>query len=227
MHLQENILRERARWIARGAGLDENLAIHSLRGITVKGGILAAAKGQTNSTPVIDDNAAVPVDGDCFRLKGLGEEHWTLVGMVTNEVAGTDAGWGIRNFYENSRGIDQISFAPDSSLGDRGLNASYMSLEAMKSGIDPFPWQQMPAFGPNSFVDVAAFNDTGALIAAVSAQFWIMPVPANFKPLGYKHFTCKCPHAEARLQKYGTFTPTPTQVATLRATVVPTPPPID
>jgi len=178
----------RARRIARHAGLDEASAVLSLRAVSVIGGVLVAADGETNTTTITDANGTA-VDGDRFRLQGQGGKKWVLVAMIANNgAANVDPEWGIKDFVFNDNGINKLSFAE--SLADRSNSAAFFSLEAIRSGIDPFPWQDLPAFGPNDTLDIVAYNTDGAAVVTAQAQFWLMPVPTDYEPIGSNSYDC-------------------------------------
>ena len=177
----------RARRIAKHAGLDPEAAVFSLRSITNVSEILAAATGELNTVSIEDDNGA-DTDGNRWRLQGQGGRLWVLVAMVSGEpVAAAGATWGYKDFVYNGNPINKLSF--QESLEDRSNDASFWSLEAVKSGIDPFPWQDLPAFGPNDTLDIVAFNATAGLVAC-AVQFWIMPVPDGYQPIGSESRDC-------------------------------------
>ena len=181
----------RARRIAVHAGLDPEAAVLSLRSITNISQVLAAATGELNTTTIEDDNGG-DVDGNRWRLQGQGGKHWVLVAMVSCEPANAaGATWGYKNFVFNDNPINKLSF--QGSLEDRSNDAVFWGQEAVKSGLDPFPWQDLPAFGPNDTLDVVAFNATAGLVVC-GVQFWIMPVPVEYTPIGSTVHDCKpCP----------------------------------
>ena len=186
----KDYLNMRARRIAQQAGLDPDAAVLSMRAVSVVGGILVAADGETNTTTITDNNGT-GVDGDRFRLQGQGGKKWALVGMIANNgAANTDPEWGIKDFVFNDNPINKLSF--QESLADRSNNAAFFSLEAIRSGIDPFPWQDLPAFGPNDTLDIVAYNSDGAAVVPCQAQFWLIPVPEDYTPIGSNSFDC-CP----------------------------------
>ncbi len=178
----------RAKRIAAAAGLKPEAAVLSLRAISVVQDVLAAADGETNTTSIIDANSPAGVAGNRYRLQGQGGKKWVCVSMIANNgVAGVDPGWGIKDFVYNDNPINKLSF--QESLQDRSNNASFFSLEAIRSGIDPFPWQDLPAFGPNDTLDIVAYNSTVADVPA-SAQFWLLPVGDDYEPIGSNSYDC-------------------------------------
>lgn len=185
----KDYINARARYIAEAAGLDPSGAVRSLRAVSCIGNVLVAADGETNTTTITDLNEAVPVTGDRWRLQGQGGKKWVCVAMIANDgVAGTDPEYGIKDFVFNDNGINKMSF--QGSLADRSNNAAFFSLEAIRSGVDPFPWQDLPAFGPNDTLDIVAYNTDGAAIVLASVQFWLMPVPEDYEPIGSTSHDC-------------------------------------
>lgn len=180
-------INNRARRIAEKAGLDPESAVRSLRSITNISQVLAAATGELNTISIEDDNGG-DVDGNRWRLQGQGGKKWVLVAMISSEpVAAAGAGWGYKDFVFNNNPINKLSF--QESLADRANDAMFWSQEAVKSGLDPFPWEDLPAFGPNDTLDIVAFN-AGIALVACSVQFWVMPVPDNYVPIGSTSHDC-------------------------------------
>ena len=178
----------RCRLIAKADGQNPETAVLAMRAVSVISNVLAGADGITNTVSIIDANSPGAQDGNRFRLETQGSQKYAVVSMISNATAGTDPGWGIRNFVFNDNPIDKISF--QESLQDRSNNAGFFSLEAVKSGIDPFPWQFLPAFGPNDTLDIVAYETTGGLTPC-QAQFWVLPVSDDYKPYGWDAFDCK------------------------------------
>lgn len=190
MHTAKDFINYRCRMIARYAGLDPEAAILSMRAISVVGDILAAADGESFNTPITDTNGTA-VDGDHWAFISDSSQKWALVAMLSNALQGTEQVWGYKDFRFNNNNIDKLSFG--GSLEDRSSNAGFFSLEAYKSGTDPFPWQDLPAWGPNDTLRIAAYNSTAAL-ADSSVQFWILPVPHDYKAPGSEAHDCvPCP----------------------------------
>jgi hypothetical protein len=182
MHTAKDFINYRARMVARHAGLDPEAAIKSMRAISVVGDILAVADGESFATPITDNNGT-NVSGDHWAFVSDSSQDWVLVAMVSNALQGVEQVYGYKDFRYNNNNIDKLSFA--GSLEDRSSNAGFFSLEAYKSGLDPFPWEDLPSWGPNDTLRIAAYN---ALAPAgptnSSVQFWILPVPPGYKPPG-------------------------------------------
>lgn len=189
MNTAKDYINYRARSIARHAGLDPVEAVKSMRAISCVGDILDTANGVAFTTPITDNNGTA-VDGDHWLLQGQGSQNWVLVAMVSNALAGTEQVWGYKDFIYNDNPINKVSF--QSSLADRSSNAGFFSLEALKSGLDPFPWEDLPSFGPNDTLRIAAYNSTGAPTDS-SVQFWILPVFPGYKaPTQSSHDCVPC-----------------------------------
>jgi len=190
MRTAKDYIDARCRLIAKMDGQNPETAVLSMRAVSVVGQVLAAANGETNSITIVDSNVAGAVPGNRFRLESQGSQKYAVVSMIADATAGTDPGWGIKNFVFNDNPIDKLSF--QESLQDRSNNAAFFSLEAVKSGIDPFPWQFLPAFGPNDTLDIVAYNNvTPAADADCSAQFWLLPVSGKYAEWSSGAFNCK------------------------------------
>jgi hypothetical protein len=177
MHTAKDFINYRARSIARHAGLDPVHAVKSMRAISCVGDILVAADGVAFATPITDNNGTA-VAGDHWLLQGQGSQNWVLVAMVSNSLPGTEQVWGYKDFIYNDNPINRVSF--QSSLADRSSNAGFFSLEALRAGLDPFPWEDLPSFGPNDTLRIAAYNASSDP-ADSSVQFWILPVFSGYK----------------------------------------------
>lgn len=186
MHNAKDYINARCRTIARHAGLDPVAAVASMRAISVVGDILTAADGELFTIPITDDNGTA-ADGDHWAFQSDSSQNWVLVAMVSNALQGTEQTWGYKDFRYNNNNIDRLSFG--GSLADRSSNASFFSLEAYKSGVDPFPWEDLPSWGPNDTLRIAAYNTTAGLVNA-QVQFWILPVRPGYKPPGSDAHDC-------------------------------------
>lgn len=189
MKTARDYINQRARAIAIADGQNPEKAIKAMRAVSVVGNIAVGANGVQNTVSITDLNGTA-VTGDRWRLRGKGGKHWALVAMVANNgVPGVDPEYGIKDFVLNDNPFNKMSF--EDSLEDRSINASFFSLEAIRSGIDPFPWMDMPPFGPNDTLDVVAYQTDGVAAVLAQVEFWLLPVSDEYEPIGSGAYDCE------------------------------------
>ncbi|MEE9386334.1 MAG: hypothetical protein V3V08_23215, partial [Nannocystaceae bacterium] len=157
--------------------MDPRLACQSLTPIGVNGTILAAADGSNFDTVITDGGAA----GDHLQFTSKGSQKYLLLGLIDNEDTAAPQEWGYRGMLWN--GNDQKNNFEGSFAVDK-VHSSFFNVEAVRSGIQAFPWECLPAFGPNDVIDIGLYNDSNPSVnLPVTLLAYAMPVLAAYTPL--------------------------------------------
>lgn len=175
------LLYARARRVAERYNMDPRKACQSLTPIGIQGLVATAADGVSTNTVIRDvlDPNADPNGGDHLSFTSKGEQKYLLMGLFNNESTALPIDWGYREMFWNGNGVKnnfEESFEVDA------VHSGFFNLEAVRSGVEAFPWDCLPAFGPNNVIDIGIWNNTGAPVN-IDVLAYAMPVTDEYKPL--------------------------------------------
>lgn len=166
----------RARQVAAAYNLDAHRACQSLTPIGVNGSILAGSNGVTYDQAVNDPLDPVPTPGDHYNFRTRGSQKYLVLGLINFLELPTGVGYrgfrwngnSVKNNFESTFEIDAVSHG-------------FWNVQAVRAGIEAFPWDCMPAFGPNDSVQIGLWNTSGVDVP-LAAMAYAMPVPSEYKP---------------------------------------------
>lgn len=157
--------------------MDAKKACQSLTPIGVNGLLLDGSTGETYNQEITDVLAG-GVAGDHVQFESLGSQKYLILGLINNETVAAGRLWGYRGITWNGNDVKnnfEATFATDA------VHSDFFSIEAVRSGIEAFPWECVPAFGPNDKVRVGMWSRVGGDIE-INLLAYAMPVPAHYKP---------------------------------------------
>jgi hypothetical protein len=175
------LLYARARRVAERYNMDPRRACQSLTPIGLNGKIAIGATGTSFNTPILDvQNPSAPAaGGDHITFTSKGEQKYLLLGFFDDENTAAPTDWGYRELRWNGNNVKN-NF--EGSFETDAVHSAFFNLEAVRSGVEAFPWDCLPAFGPNNVIDIGIWS-TDAAIVSFSALAYAMPVNADYQPL--------------------------------------------
>lgn len=172
----KQLMLSRARQIAAAYDMDPRRACQSLTPIGVNGSIAAGADGVSYDAAINDPLSPVPIIGDHLNFKTKGSQKYLVLGLISGLKDDTAVGY--RGFRWNGNDVKN-NF--ESSFEVDAPGQVFWNVEAVRAGIEAFPWDCLPAFGPNDNVQIGLWNTTGAPVA-IPILGYAMPVPDSYKP---------------------------------------------
>ncbi len=174
----KQLMISRARLVAQAYKMDAKRACQSLTPIGVNGSILANATGVTYDVALNDAlDAGGLVAGDHLNFKTKGSQKYLILGLISG-LKGTEK-VGYRGFRWNGNDVKN-NF--ESTFNVDAVGSFYWNVEAVRSGIEAFAWDCLPAFGPNDNVQIGLYNSTAANIE-IPILGYCMPVPDHYRPM--------------------------------------------
>jgi hypothetical protein len=171
---------QRARIVAERYQMDAKRACQSLTPIGVNGTLLDGSTGETYNQAIFDTLAgASALPGDHIQFESLGSQKYLILGLINAEESGAvRREWGYRGIEWNGNDVKN-NF--ESSFSVDAVHNLFFNVEAIRSGIEAFPWECVPAFGPNDKVRIGLWSRAG-LDIEINLLAYAMPVPVSYKP---------------------------------------------